>query len=170
MRYLGGSIGDHVNQIGSFLQQIISNAYLSGFVDGMESVTGGGNHTIAPMVTKYQHTVIEDDVYERGDDGFFYKLNDTSDLPKHKRAETNFIIPEYKPTSAINSRTESFDIGTTVRYDDDNYTLHNFLVQPDDTILVSIGPSIQEHLSGDSKRMKVVDINDIQPCPSLHTV
>lgn len=152
--YMSSKLPHMINDIGGFIEAALRDAYLSGYEDALNATSN-----IANCITEYEST-LTGDVFVRGSNGFFY--NTARNEAFEQIPETIFIVPEYKPLAAVNRYGETFKVTNIVVYDNCKFVLHGILPKNDETILVVIGPSLQDHIvNSDRPGMKVVQLNDL---------
>jgi len=161
IEYLTKHLPGMINEIGQFIQSKMQEAYLQGYVDGQSITT---NTTTQPYIKAYSSALDDGDIYERNEQGWFYRVNEHESFmkgalwPEHK-----FSIPGYRPVEVVNDRGDSFKLYCEVLYKGDNYILHGILPKPSGDILVSIGPDFSTYMDKDkSVKFTIANVNEIE--------
>lgn len=153
-QYLGQAIAKHVDQLGSFIQEIIVESYIQGYNDRAQDNV---DNTPKPYVLAFKSKVSPIE-YMRGNDGVYYP-GESGDLAGIDKA---FFLPsEWDISMVVGKDNVVRELGSVCTHDDTEYTIHSFSELVNGEILVSIGPSMTEYLTETGKRMKVVNINQI---------
>lgn len=153
--YLTKTLPQAISSIGAQIQQAVYDSYMAGYEDALNS-----NIHVVNAVTCYASTLDDSNEYRRGKDNLFYSTEANTTLSDIGMSESNFTIPEYKPCEAVNSKGDVFRVNAPAVHGHTQVVVHSLLPKPDGSILASVGPSIQEHLSGNTG-MFVVNINEL---------
>lgn len=153
-QHLAQTIAKHVDQLGSFIQDIIVESYIQGYNDRAKD---DADNIPKPYVLGYESKVAAIELI-RGKDGLYHPC-ESGDLAGMSK---EYLFPsEWDISMCVDSNNIVRELRQVCKYQNEEYTIHSFSEKPDGTILVGIGPSMTEYLTESGKRMKVVNIDEL---------
>lgn len=155
--FLIKNIADNVDTLGNFLQKLMIEAYQQGYNDALEVIEQLENAPNKAYVLGYRSKLTGMD-YMRGRDGKFYptESGDFAGLDK------SFFIPsEWEISMIVTDKNVVKEIENHCFVDGVKYTIYSFTEKAEGEILAGIGPTMSEYLDKSEKKMKVVNVNQL---------
>lgn len=155
--FLASAIAENVDELGSFLQKLMVDSYLRGYNDAIAETETTDN---TPTILEYTSKVTGLN-FLKGRDGKYHlpESGDYAGLDRHYLASKP---EEYNITMVVDANKRVREVDNNCTVDGMDYIIHSFKEQPDGSILVAVGPTLQEHMSSDNdKRFKVVKLDEL---------
>ena len=153
-QHLAQSIAKHVDQLGNLIQEIMVESYIQGYNDRAKDDV---DNIPKPYVLAYRSKTIGVE-FMRGTGGMYYP-SESGDLGGV--AKSFFLPSEYDIVMVVGQDSVVREIDHKCSVEGIEYTIHSFSELVNGAILVGIGPSMTEYLSESDKKMKVVNIDQL---------
>ena len=157
--FLRNELGQSVNELGLFMQNLIVRAFSAGWDARNEQVANPTS-----IVVEYCNKTTGEKFHRKAD-GLFYPepslvLSELIDPQgwDHK----HFIESEFNVTKAINASGVTIAINKSIMYEDDRMLVHSLLEKPGGTVLACLGFTDElGPMDGPLNRcIKIININD----------
>jgi len=153
-QYMASSIGEIVNDLGSFAQFTIANAFNAGYQAGYSAA--GSLVTNVSQILEYQRKA-DTTRYQRKSDGRYYSVLADGTSSPTGWDKTSFDVSEYIITQVINKHGVHLQVDQPAIYNNTHVLVKSIVEKADDKILISIQTPTET-----SRKLKIIDADELR--------